>query len=238
VPQYPHEEEILFGPLTGIEVLSTRIDDSVVIIECAFNVNLTTLTLEKVLNKRHRLLEDMSQNIVLEVPSTLAGTGLEQEAESRQGKLTEEMRSSILDQRPEQYNDDSRFREAVEKILKVKSSQIGTVKILEDMRNLKPPELKKHATFVVAQLSESSADVHDAKAIRDAAVETLGKLDKPDLALWAPMCCARRAEMSRSRGAAQVRRCDIHAYGRARVFRSGAFALCQGLVEAARSGAP
>ena len=186
MPQYPHEEEILFGPLTGIEVLSTRIDDSVVIIECAFNVNLTTLTLEKILNKRHRLLEDMSQNIVLEVPSTLAGTGLEQEAESRQGKLTEEMRSSILDQRPEQYNDDSRFREAVEKILKVKSSQIGTVKILEDMRNLKPPELKKHATFVVAQLSESSADVHDAKAIRDAAVETLGKLDKPDLALWAP----------------------------------------------------
>ena len=69
MPQYPHEEEILFGPLTGIEVLSTRIDDSVVIIECAFNVNLTTLTLEKVLNKRHRLLEDMSQNIVLEVPS-------------------------------------------------------------------------------------------------------------------------------------------------------------------------
>eukprot|EP00908_Phaeocystis_cordata_P025669 Transcript_8129.p1 GENE.Transcript_8129~~Transcript_8129.p1 ORF type:complete len:593 (-),score=113.69 Transcript_8129:110-1783(-) len=184
--QYPHEEEILFGPLTGIEVLSTRIDDSVVIIECAFNVNLTTLTIEKVLNKRHRLLEDMSQNIVLEVPSTLAGTGLEQEAESRQGKLTEEMQRSILDQRPEQFNDDSRFLEAVKNILKVKSSQIGTVRILEDMRKLKPPELKKHATFAVAQLSESSADVHDAKAIRDAAVETLGMLNQPDLALWAP----------------------------------------------------
>ena len=188
MPQYPHEEEILFGPLTGIEVLSTRIDDSVVVIECAFNVNLTTLTIEQVLNKRHRLLKDMSQNIVLEVSSALAGTGLEQKAESRQDALTEEMRRCILDQRPEQFNDDSRFLEAVREILDVKSSQIGTERILEDMRDLDPSELVKHATFAVAQLSESSADHRDAKAkaILDAAVKTLGKLNPPDLALWAP----------------------------------------------------
>ena len=46
--QYPHEREILFGPLTGIEVLDTRIDGSVVVIECAFSINLTALTLEQV----------------------------------------------------------------------------------------------------------------------------------------------------------------------------------------------
>ena len=39
---------ILFGPLTGIEVLSTRIDGSVVVIECDFSINLTALTLEQV----------------------------------------------------------------------------------------------------------------------------------------------------------------------------------------------
>ena len=39
--QYPHEAEILFGPLTGIEVLDTRIEGSVVVIECAVSVNCT-----------------------------------------------------------------------------------------------------------------------------------------------------------------------------------------------------
>jgi hypothetical protein len=42
-------QEILFGPLTGIEVLSTRIDSSVVVIECTFSINLTALTLEQVI---------------------------------------------------------------------------------------------------------------------------------------------------------------------------------------------
>ena len=39
--QYPHEREILFGPLTGIEVLGTRIDGSLVVIECGFSINLS-----------------------------------------------------------------------------------------------------------------------------------------------------------------------------------------------------
>ena len=30
---------ILFGPLTGVEVLGTRIEGSVVVIECAFSIN-------------------------------------------------------------------------------------------------------------------------------------------------------------------------------------------------------
>ena len=46
--QYPHEAEILFPPLTSIEVLHTRIDASVVVIVCGFSINLTALTLEQV----------------------------------------------------------------------------------------------------------------------------------------------------------------------------------------------
>ena len=49
--QYPHEKEILFGPLTGIEVLSTHVDGQVVVVECGFSVNLRALTIEQVLNK-------------------------------------------------------------------------------------------------------------------------------------------------------------------------------------------
>ena len=50
--QFAHEAETLFGPLTGIEVLDTRIDGSVVEIICDFSINLTALTLEQVLGKR------------------------------------------------------------------------------------------------------------------------------------------------------------------------------------------
>ena len=49
--QYPHESETLFGPLTGIEVLGTRIDGTVVVIECSFSVNLMALTIEQVIGK-------------------------------------------------------------------------------------------------------------------------------------------------------------------------------------------
>ena len=45
--QYPHECEFLFGPLTGIEVLGSRIEGSVVVIACDFSINLMALTLEQ-----------------------------------------------------------------------------------------------------------------------------------------------------------------------------------------------
>ena len=63
--QYPSEREILFGPLTGIEVLNTRIEGSAVVIECALSINLTALTLEQVLGKRQKLVADMCEQLAL-----------------------------------------------------------------------------------------------------------------------------------------------------------------------------
>ena len=62
--QYTHEAETLFGPLTGIEVLDTRIDGSVVEIICDFSINLTALTLEQVLGKRRTLIDQMAEQQV------------------------------------------------------------------------------------------------------------------------------------------------------------------------------
>jgi len=52
-----------FGPLTGIEVLRTRIDGSVVVIECSFSINLTALTIEQVLGKRQKVVRDMVEQL-------------------------------------------------------------------------------------------------------------------------------------------------------------------------------
>ena len=54
----------LFGPLTGIEVLNTSIDSSVVVIECDFSTNLVALALEQVLGKRRNLIDQMGDQIV------------------------------------------------------------------------------------------------------------------------------------------------------------------------------
>ena len=52
-----------FGPLTGIEVLRTRVDGSVVVIECSFSINLTDLTIEQVLGKRQKIVRDMIEQL-------------------------------------------------------------------------------------------------------------------------------------------------------------------------------
>ena len=40
--QYPHDREILFAPLTGLEVRSTRLDKSALVVGVALSVNLSS----------------------------------------------------------------------------------------------------------------------------------------------------------------------------------------------------
>ena len=49
--QYPHEKEILFAPLTGIGVHSSRIDGNVLCIDIRLTINLTALPIERVISK-------------------------------------------------------------------------------------------------------------------------------------------------------------------------------------------
>merc|ERR1719330_1288292 len=65
--QYAHEREVCFPPLTGIEVLDTRVDNSLLVVECRFSLNLNALTIEQVVGKRHKLIKDMCDNLQLEV---------------------------------------------------------------------------------------------------------------------------------------------------------------------------
>ena len=55
-----------FYPLvSSAQVLRTRIDGSVVVIECDFNINLAALTLEEVLGKRRKVVEDMCDQLAV-----------------------------------------------------------------------------------------------------------------------------------------------------------------------------
>ena len=48
ISQYPHEREILFAPLTGLEVQSTRVEGAVLFIAVRLSVNLRSLTFDEV----------------------------------------------------------------------------------------------------------------------------------------------------------------------------------------------
>ena len=49
--QYPHERECLFGPLTGFELLGTRVEGRALVAKLRLSVNLNALTIEQVLGK-------------------------------------------------------------------------------------------------------------------------------------------------------------------------------------------
>jgi hypothetical protein len=55
--QFPGEEEILFAPLTGLEVVGTpKVEESAIIIELRLNCNLHDLTIEQILAKMQKVL--------------------------------------------------------------------------------------------------------------------------------------------------------------------------------------
>ena len=50
--QYSHEAEILFAPLTGLEVQATRVQGSVLVVGVSLSVNLSSLTIEQARARR------------------------------------------------------------------------------------------------------------------------------------------------------------------------------------------
>ena len=63
--------QVLFNPLTGLEVLHMKVDGSVLVVQVGLAVNLTSLTIDRVIGKRKRMLEDMMPGFCQELRQTL-----------------------------------------------------------------------------------------------------------------------------------------------------------------------
>jgi hypothetical protein len=65
--QYPEEKEITFPPFTGLEVATTDVEDSVLIVNLRLNVNLMSPTIEESINKMQKahlqLLDTIHSNL-------------------------------------------------------------------------------------------------------------------------------------------------------------------------------
>ena len=106
--------QVLFAPLTGIEMRRSRIDGATIIAEMALTVNLTTPTIEQVMQKRMLLVQQMSTSLAMESRAKLSGTGIE---EACAALLEIETRARILRHPATWFNDDENFLLSVDQVL-------------------------------------------------------------------------------------------------------------------------
>eukprot|EP00966_Prymnesium_polylepis_P169817 3926028-Prymnesium_polylepis.1 len=69
--QYPHEQEVLFPPLLGVEVLDTAVEGNLLLVDARLSLNLLSLTLEQVRGKRAKLIRDWAETLLGETRSRL-----------------------------------------------------------------------------------------------------------------------------------------------------------------------
>jgi hypothetical protein len=133
--QYPHEEEILFGPLSGIEVQGTRVQGSVVIIEAGISINLGALTLEQVINKRHKIICSMCDNLQVELAKGLTDARLPYDADTKHKleDFVEKVFKTITAAPGADFNDDGKFMKAIEKALNSKEWALQTWPQIKEM---------------------------------------------------------------------------------------------------------
>ena len=107
--QYPDEKEITFPPYTGLEVLGTRVEVSVLVVELRLNVNLMSPTIEAAVSKMRsahlQLLDIIHSNL-------RAANAPKQLLDSLKG-----LRGSEQGKEPNYFNRVQNFRDATEMAL-------------------------------------------------------------------------------------------------------------------------
>ena len=73
----PHEKEILFAPLGGLEIQQLSVEGTVLVPDIRLSINLNAATIDQVIGRRRKLLKDMGDNMAVEVSAALSGSGFE-----------------------------------------------------------------------------------------------------------------------------------------------------------------
>lgn len=155
--QYPHEQEITFAPFTGLEVLKTRVEGQVLIVELRLSVNLTTPTIEHVVSKMrsaHLQLIDL-------IRSNLRAA----DAPKRVLLALDGLRGAEAKRPADWFNNVQHFREATEMALKVQHEAflvLGDERLWELERDGEEGEPNKDLLTLTTH--ESTVEVQKADA--------------------------------------------------------------------------
>ena len=112
--QYPHEQEVLFAPLTGLEVQTLGVSGSMVEVYVRLSVNLQSMTIDQVIGRSRKLLCDIAANAVLDTRSNFdpEDCSLQQAIDS----------SGCLAHPPAWYNVVEHFKDAVACVVEAQSA--------------------------------------------------------------------------------------------------------------------
>ena len=145
--QYPHEVEVLFAPLAGLQATEMRIDTHplnnkhIIVVKMRVSINLTNPTIEQVVAKRRKICSDMGKGLLMEMRSALNKKG-SMETDSYIRLMEGLMAERPLSHDATWYNDDPSFQEAVNETLRLK----------REVMNVPTLETKKLEGDAVAQL--------------------------------------------------------------------------------------
>ena len=131
------------------------------------SLNMMSLTLEQVLNKRHKLVQEMIYSMVVELRADYAGY---QEVAVVAEALKTKLEGAMLNKPPEHFNNDDNFKQAVTDLLAVKSNfrQPSMLQYLDasdenvrgaalgSMNDLDPAVLALHASAIAARLEDNT----------------------------------------------------------------------------------
>tara|TARA_B110001452_G_scaffold89839_1_gene73770 strand:+ start:3748 stop:5898 length:2151 start_codon:yes stop_codon:yes gene_type:complete len=121
--QYSAESEILFPPLLGFEVRSTRVDGSTLVVELDLSLNLLNEKIEKTISRRRKLVVDMGERLRIDLKhgmdaneqwsmlDAMAGAG--GDARGVASSVLEAWLTPRESQEPAFYNDDMKLTETV-----------------------------------------------------------------------------------------------------------------------------
>ena len=126
--QYPHERECLLPPLTGLEAIGSEVRGNLLCIHSRLSLNIAAQTLEQVLSRRRKMLNDMATGIEFELRDTLGDGSLFQVALRI---LRRSLQYGALSQTPEWFNNDDNFSQVLNEVLYLQRTLLHEVKRLE-----------------------------------------------------------------------------------------------------------
>ena len=160
ISQYPGEAELLFGPLTHLEAVNTRIKfiggKPVVVMCIKVNCNLKSPRIEEILFKRKRLFTDILNSLHNEVRfdmKLLQGTATEdikEAAEDARRSLIKK-NDSLRMKEESWYNDENNFLSALQDALKNKAAVLASANVRPVSGNGKETKINVEACLLIGE---------------------------------------------------------------------------------------
>ena len=114
--QYPHEREILFPPLVGQQAMATRVKEGTLIVETRLNLNMQSLTLEEVVSKRKKVVQNLASNLLSEFVVICEKDGISVD-KTKLIKTYQHIAEHFSGMQPEMYNNDKNYQSTISAML-------------------------------------------------------------------------------------------------------------------------